>query len=88
MPLIFGIMAFSYAGHSVFPSIQASMRRPSRFPRVLDTAYCIVAALCTFLGVAGYYMYGDGARDVITFNMRAGAPLSGSLHHVCSILLW
>jgi amino acid permease len=72
MPLIFGIFAFSYAGHSVFPSIQAAMRRPSKFPRVLDTAYCIVAAICTFLGFAGYYMYGNGARDVITFNMSAG----------------
>lgn len=73
MPLIFGIMAFVYAGHAVFPAIQASMREPERFPAVLNAAYGIVAALCTFLGAAGYYMYGAGALDVITFNLRGGA---------------
>ena len=57
----------------MFPSIQASMREPERFPAVLNVAYVVVAALCTFLGLAGYYMYGDGAMDVITFNMRSGA---------------
>jgi solute carrier family 32 (vesicular inhibitory amino acid transporter) len=58
------------------------MRSPSKFPRVLDTAYCIVAAICTFLGLAGYYMYGDGSRDVITFNMSAG-DLPPCLSAVC-----
>jgi solute carrier family 32 (vesicular inhibitory amino acid transporter) len=67
-------MAFSYAGHAVFPSIQASMAEPKDFPSVLNVAYAIVAALSTFLGVAGYYMYGNGALDVVTFNMNAGAP--------------
>ena len=57
----------------MFPSIQASMREPERFPAVLNVAYVVVAALCTFLGLAGYYMYGNGAMDVITFNMRSGA---------------
>lgn len=72
MPLVFGIMAFVYAGHSVFPSIQASMKEPERFPAVLDTAYLTVGTICTFLGSAGYYMYGAGAMDVITFNLPAG----------------
>jgi solute carrier family 32 (vesicular inhibitory amino acid transporter) len=85
LPLIFGIMAFSYAGHSVFPSIQASMRSPSQFPAVLDTAYIIVALLCTFLGTAGYYMYGNGALDVITFNMQSGVCVC-PVFYGCSLL--
>jgi hypothetical protein len=36
---------------------------------VLDTAYLMVGALCTFIGSAGYWMYGNAARDVITFNL-------------------
>ena len=37
--------------------------------QVLDTAYLLVGGLCTLLGSLGYYMYGNGARDVITFNL-------------------
>jgi vesicular inhibitory amino acid transporter len=34
VPLVFGIMTFCYSGHGVFPSIQASMKKPSDFPQV------------------------------------------------------
>ena len=34
VPVIFGILAFVYAGHGVFPSIQASMKKPKDFPKV------------------------------------------------------
>ena len=34
LPLTFGIMAFVYAGHGVFPSIQASMKEPKEFTKV------------------------------------------------------
>ena len=39
--------------------------------QVLNVAYAIVALMCTFLGVAGYLMYGPGVLDVITFNLPA-----------------
>ena len=41
----------------------------------------IVAATCTFIGAAGYYMYGSGAADVVIFN------LSGALATLCSCLV-
>ena len=37
--------------------------------QVLDVAYLVVGGLCTFIGAAGYYMYGNAALDVITFNL-------------------
>ena len=43
--------------------------------QVLDVAYLLVGALCTFIGAAGYYMYGNAARDVITFNLPKVCPL-------------
>jgi hypothetical protein len=49
----------------VFPSIQNSMAAPELFPKVLDTSFTIVAALCSCVGAAGYYMYGSGALDVV-----------------------
>ncbi len=42
--------------------------------QVLDVAYLLVGVLCTFLGGAGYYMYGNTARDVITFNLPKVCP--------------
>ncbi|KAK9826368.1 hypothetical protein WJX81_002972 [Elliptochloris bilobata] len=81
LPLVFGIMAFVYSGHGVFPSIQRSMKEPSRFPQVLNIAYLAVAAQCTLIAAAGYAMYGVGALDVITFNLPRGllATLCASL---------
>lgn len=72
LPLVFGIMTFCYSGHGVFPAIQASMKQPKDFPQVLNVAYAIVAGLCTFIGAAGYYMYGPSAADIIIFNLPAG----------------
>lgn len=34
MPLVFGILAFVYSGHGVFPSVRASMKVPEDFPKV------------------------------------------------------
>ena len=35
MPVVFGILAFVYAGHGVFPAIQASMKQPKDFPKAI-----------------------------------------------------
>jgi len=40
--------------------------------QVLNVAYLIVATLCTFIGAAGYYMYGSGACDIVIFNLPPG----------------
>ncbi len=37
--------------------------------QVLNTAFLIVAFLCSFIGGAGYYMYGTHAADVVIFNL-------------------
>ena len=44
LPLTFGIMAFVYAGHGVFPSIQASMKEPQQFTKVNSILlFCLVS---------------------------------------------
>ena len=47
----------------------------AQIAQVLDAAYLVVGALCTFIGAAGYYMYGNAARDVVTFNLPKVHPL-------------
>ncbi|KAI4341842.1 hypothetical protein MLD38_026517 [Melastoma candidum] len=69
LPFAAGIYGFCYAGHSVFPNIYTSMRRPSQFPVVviLSFGFC----LFMYLGVAvcGYLMFGDNIKSQFTLNM-------------------
>lgn len=44
-------------------------------------AYLAVAVICTLMGAAGYYMYGTGALDLVTFNMV------GPLAAVCASVI-
>ncbi|KXZ56682.1 hypothetical protein GPECTOR_1g614 [Gonium pectorale] len=81
LPLVLGICTFCYSGHGVFPAIQKSMKEPQQFPQVLNVAYLVVAVLCTLMGSAGYYMFGTGALDLITFN------LTGVLAAVCASVI-
>lgn len=73
LPVAFGCLAFCFAGHGVFPAIRASMQEPKKFPKVLDTAFLITGAICAVMGSLGYLMYGNGVKDVVTFNLPPGA---------------
>jgi vesicular inhibitory amino acid transporter len=72
LPVAFGCLAFCFAGHGVFPAIRESMQEPSRFPAVINTAYGITASICGMMGTLGYLMYGNGVKDVVTFNLPPG----------------
>lgn len=72
LPLTFGVLAFVYAGHGVFPAIQASMKEPQLFSKALNTAYLFVGGFCAIIGGLGYYMYGSNAADVIIFSLPPG----------------
>ncbi|GAQ90047.1 Transmembrane amino acid transporter family protein [Klebsormidium nitens] len=72
-PLTFGLLAFVYAGHAVFPNIKASMKEPELYPKMLDVTYLIVGAVCTLIGVVGYQMYGSEVMEEVTLNLPSGA---------------
>lgn len=59
LPVTFGLLAFVFAGHAVFPGIYTSMREKERFPEMLDLTYLIVGATCLVVGVSGYLLYGE-----------------------------
>lgn len=64
------VEAFRLLDNTLKPSVQNLGFTPFSTPvQVLDAAYLVVGTLCTFIGAAGYYMYGNGALDVITFNL-------------------
>ena len=52
LPVTFGLSAFVYSGHAVFPSIYRSMKDRSQYPRMLDTTYFIVGVTGALIGIA------------------------------------
>ena len=72
-PVSFGLLAFVFAGHAVFPSIYSSMERPEEYEDMLDASYGIVALNCLALGVAGYCLFGDDVADQVTLSLPAGS---------------
>lgn len=50
IPSAFGLIAFVFAGHAVFPSIYGSMKDKQKYEQMLDTTYWIVGALCIVMG--------------------------------------
>lgn len=72
LPVTFGLSAFVFSGHAVFPSIYRSMKDRSQYPRMLDYTYVIVGLTGLCMGVAGYAMYGDKTLEEVTMNLAAG----------------
>ena len=50
LPVTFGLSAFVFSGHAVFPSIYRSMKDRSQYPRMLDTTYVIVGVTGALMG--------------------------------------
>eukprot|EP00873_Tetraselmis_striata_P005000 jgi/Tetstr1/425264/TSEL_015717.t1 len=82
LPVTFGLLAFVFAGHAVFPGIYTSMREKERFPEMLDLTYLIVGATCLVVGVSGYLLYGEQTMEEVTMNLddtSAAANLATAL---------
>ena len=78
LPKVIGVVAFVFAGHSTFPVLQQSMKRPSAAPRVLVGAYAAVASIATLVGALGYGLYGAAAREVVAANLPAGTAVAAA----------
>lgn len=72
LPVSFGLLAFVFAGHAVFPAIYTSMEKPEEYEQMLDKTYVIVGITCAVIGAAGYSLYGDGVKDEVTLNLPNG----------------
>ncbi|CAL9187957.1 unnamed protein product [Musa hybrid cultivar] len=69
LPVALGLYGFGYSGHSVFPNIYSSMKRPSQFPTVLIICFVLCTIMYSAVAVAGYLMFGDSLKSQFTLNM-------------------
>lgn len=69
VPVTMGIYGFGFAGHSVFPNIYTSMKKPSQFPAVLITSVSFCFFMYTGVATCGFLMFGDSISSQFTLNM-------------------
>ncbi|XP_043699498.1 amino acid transporter AVT1G-like [Telopea speciosissima] len=69
IPVSLGIYGFCYAGHSVFPNLYSSMKKPSEFSTVLVISFSICCFLYTGVAICGFMMFGDSMQSQFTLNM-------------------
>lgn len=69
---VLATFCFSYGGNYVYPQVQASMKTPVAFKRVLIWSTLAITCMYLVVGIAAYRTYGHLALSPITLNMSAG----------------
>ncbi len=80
-----GIALFAMESVTQIPALQASMKRPSKFPAVLNAAAGSLFVLYLAVGIGGATLFGAATDSVITRNM--GATPLGNVARVLFVLM-
>jgi len=70
LPLALGIVAYTFSGHAIVPSIYSSMERPQDFEKMIDTSFLIVLGCCLVVAIGGYHLFGSLVQDQITISLQ------------------
>ncbi|ORX94380.1 hypothetical protein K493DRAFT_408017 [Basidiobolus meristosporus CBS 931.73] len=74
IPLSLGSIGFSFGGNVVFPHVEATMKNPKAWNRVMSLAISAVAILYLLIAVCGYYVFGSAAEAPIFANLKPYNP--------------
>eukprot|EP00560_Eucampia_antarctica_P005257 CAMPEP_0197831640 /NCGR_PEP_ID=MMETSP1437-20131217/11382_1 /TAXON_ID=49252 ORGANISM="Eucampia antarctica, Strain CCMP1452" /NCGR_SAMPLE_ID=MMETSP1437 /ASSEMBLY_ACC=CAM_ASM_001096 /LENGTH=645 /DNA_ID=CAMNT_0043434651 /DNA_START=52 /DNA_END=1989 /DNA_ORIENTATION=- len=86
LPIAFGLIAYTFSGHALVPSIYSSMERPQDFDKMITCTYLVVTTCCIVVLVSGYYMFGTTVLDQVTISLE-NADL-GAAGASTSMLTW
>ena len=84
LPIALGLIAYTFSGHAIVPSIYCSMERPQDFERMIDTTFLIVVGACCLVATSGYYMFGSAVEDQVTISLEQ----SSSAEFAMKCLTW
>mmetsp|Transcript_35364 Transcript_35364/g.97839 ORF Transcript_35364/g.97839 Transcript_35364/m.97839 type:complete len:708 (-) Transcript_35364:218-2341(-) len=70
-----GILVFSPAGHSFYPSLMQRMEEPAKFTQCLNRAYAAAAILYLTVALSGYWLFGNAVRPSAVQNIGADLHL-------------
>ena len=68
----FSMMIFAYGAHSVFPGIQRTMKKPTRFGHAVMVAFLAMLILYIITAVIGYWAFGVDTSDNVLNNLAIG----------------
>ncbi|KAJ7542689.1 hypothetical protein O6H91_09G006800 [Diphasiastrum complanatum] len=64
-----GVALYCFEGMAMTLSLEASMKKPHKFGKVLGLAFGLIGLLYISFGFAGYLAYGEQTHDIITLNL-------------------
>jgi vesicular inhibitory amino acid transporter len=85
LPLAFGLIAYTFSGHALIPSIYSSMAQPQDYEKMIRNTYFMVSGSCIIVACSGYYMFGSMVDDQVTLSLEA---YSGSENVTMKVITW
>ncbi|KAI8384681.1 transmembrane amino acid transporter protein-domain-containing protein [Radiomyces spectabilis] len=73
IPITFSTFTFSYCGNIIFPHLEASMREPNSWSKVMFVATFVITLIYVIMGFFCYLVYGDAALVPIYKNLPTAA---------------
>lgn len=73
-PIALSTISFSFGGNSVYPHVEASMKKPSDWPKVVVGGLSTCACLYFLSAIPGYYVYGDQVLSPVYNSISDGVP--------------
>ncbi|RCH81381.1 hypothetical protein CU098_003971 [Rhizopus stolonifer] len=72
-PIALSTISFSFGGNVVYPHVEASMKTPRDWPKVVGLGLSTCAAMYFVTAISGYSIYGDTVLSPIYNSIPAGA---------------
>merc|ERR1719464_550189 len=85
LPIAFGLIAYTFSGHAIIPSIYNSMAKPQDYEKMIGYTFIVVTLCCLLVAVSGYYMFGDMVDDQVTLSLK---QYSGDDNVFMKVLTW
>jgi vesicular inhibitory amino acid transporter len=73
-PIALSTISFSFGGNSVYPHVEASMKKPKQWPKVVAAGLSTCAALYFLTAIPGYLIYGDKVLSPVYNSISPGVP--------------
>lgn len=85
LPIAFGLIAYTFSGHAIIPSIYSSMARPQDYEKMIGFTFSIVTLCCLVVAISGYFMFGSAVDDQITLSLE---QYTGDDNIIMKVLTW
>lgn len=69
VPFAIGVAIYCFEGFGMTLTLEASMKTPEKFPRILALDFVAITSLYILFGFVGYWAFGDDTQDIITLNL-------------------